>query len=68
MKPKLNNRKWIAFKPELDTWLALASVLAMTGIYYFNTNYGFDIGRIRPRRKPCLTSMTKAFINLPLPL
>ncbi len=42
MKPKLNNRKWIAFKPELDTWLALASVLAMTGIYYFNTNYGFD--------------------------
>ena len=35
-------RQWVSFKPELDTWIALASVPAMTMLYYLNTHYGFE--------------------------
>jgi len=35
-------RQWVSFKPESDTWIALASIPAMTLLYYLNTHYGFE--------------------------
>jgi len=35
-------RQWVSFKPEADTWIALASIPAMTLLYYLNTHYGFE--------------------------
>jgi len=35
-------RRWITFKPEADTWIALITIPAMTLLYYLNTHYGFE--------------------------
>jgi len=42
LKNNLIKRHWISFKPEADTWIALASIPAMNLLYYFNTHYGFE--------------------------
>ena len=42
MKVDDKMRPWFEFSPETDTWLALASVPAMTLIYYLNTQYGYQ--------------------------
>ena len=42
LKRSQTKRQWISFKPELDTWIALASIPAMTLLYYLNTHYGFE--------------------------
>lgn len=42
MNTKLIKPRWFACKPELDTWLALASIPAMTLIYFLNTRFGYE--------------------------
>lgn len=42
LKNNSTKRQWISFKPEIDTWIALASIPAMTLLYYCNTHYGFE--------------------------
>ena len=38
----LTKRRWFVFEPELDTWMALASIPAMTIIYFLNTKFGYE--------------------------
>ena len=38
----LVKRQWFAFDPELDSWLALVSIPAMTLIYFLNTRFGYE--------------------------
>ena len=42
LKGQTEKRRWFSYKPEADTWIALASIPAMTLIYYLNTQYGFE--------------------------
>ena len=42
MSSKLSKRQWLTFKPELDTWLALLSIPAMTLIYSLNARFGYE--------------------------
>lgn len=35
-------RRWVVFRPGLDTALTLLSIPAFTAVYFFNANYGYD--------------------------